>query len=144
MASVTSFRNFVRTFAGTLLLAIASSVVNNSLRSEIRAQGLPPGAAEAFAADPLRISSSDNTFSLTESQRSGLARAFTNGIQVSYYVVTAILVVAFFISVFILQHHSLTRDTDRQDKADAKKWLAERQAKKHHKGEKDVEGDESV
>ena len=119
-------------------------VINNSLRREIQTQSLPSEAADAFAADPLRISSSDNTYSLTDEQRSALASAFTQGIQISYYIVTALLVLAFFISVLVLQHHELSRASDKQDKADGKQWWADRKAKKQKTAEKDVGGDEKV
>jgi len=157
MAAVTSIRNFIRTLAGTLILAIASSIINNSLRSKIQALGLPADAVSAIVGNPILISSKNNEYGLTDAQRTDLARAFTRGIQISYYVATAFLVCAVFVSVFVIQHHSLKREDDVKGKADAKvyvlfhtlvyvsnvlyRWLAERKAKKDSKAHKDTSGE---
>ncbi|KAH7057433.1 putative MFS drug transporter [Macrophomina phaseolina] len=137
MAVVTSFRNFIRNLGATLGLAIAGTIVNNSLRSALRPLGLDAADVRALLKNPEKaLAGSTGAGAEAEEVRSVLLDAYKSAFRVLFYVNAALAAVAFFVALAMLPQISLTRADDEKLREEARvKEEARRNAKSEARAE---------
>lgn len=82
MAVVTGTRNFVRNLGGTLGLAVAGAIVNNSIRSALSPLGLPESNLHSLLNRSNQYLSSSLDSSEAEKIRTDLNLAYCKGLRV--------------------------------------------------------------
>ncbi|PWY72582.1 hypothetical protein BO83DRAFT_388920 [Aspergillus eucalypticola CBS 122712] len=110
MAVITGARVYLRMMGSTLAVAASSAIVNNIVR----------------IADPTTIAS----MSLSSAQESEALNAYAHGVQVTYYMMTALAGIQFFLCVFFVKDYSLKRDDDQQQKEAARARLEQEKNKR--------------
>lgn len=128
MAVVTGVRNFVRLFGSTLSLAIAASIVNNTLRAALATLSLSDEQVQTIVNDPTSINK--GTLSLTEEQRAVIIQGYTTGFQRMFYMTVTCTAIAFIASVTMIGQHELNRADDKQLKNEVKARLKAKKAAK--------------
>ncbi|KAF2092062.1 putative MFS drug transporter [Saccharata proteae CBS 121410] len=119
MAVVTAFRNFIRNLGATLGLAIAGTIINNSLRSALNPLGLSNAEVELLLNDPSSAVDSSNGTS-TALIQSTLLDAYSRGFRNIFYVMAAMASFAFFVATFLLPQVELNRSDDQKLKEEGK------------------------
>lgn len=132
-----SVRNYVRLLGGSIFLAVATTIVNNGLRSGLEGQ-LDSQLISDILDDPtairhaLRSRLSDEDFSLVLS-------TYTRSFRTLFLTVMGLLLAAFVITVVAVRHHSLTREEDKKLKEEGRQYMAEQKRKKEEKKAKKAE-----
>ncbi|EST04492.1 Major facilitator superfamily [Kalmanozyma brasiliensis GHG001] len=129
LAVVTSTRNFMRLFGGTLCLAISYTILNNSVRSAVR--GLPAEIITEVVRNPHLITS--GRFDAETSQL--LLRAYVQGFRNVFRFGLGLTLLAFVVTVLFTKEFSLDRKDDEKRKEEGKQWYEEKKerrwAKRH-------------
>ncbi|GLB19516.1 hypothetical protein AtubIFM61612_009423 [Aspergillus tubingensis] len=132
MAVITGARNYLRMMGSTLAVAASSAIVNNIVRTKLEGINFPSSIITEIIADPTKIAS----MSLSSAQESEALNAYAHGVQVTYYMMTALAGIQFFLCVFFVKDYSLKRDDDQQQKEAARAWLEQKKNKRagsnHH------------
>jgi hypothetical protein len=128
MAVVTGVRNFVRLFGSTIALAICASIVNNTLRTEIRSLGLSASQIDALVDDPT-IVNDPSKLALSEEAKRVVIAGYTKGFRSVFYLTLACTLVAFVSSVFLIERHELNREDDKELKRKGKEFIKQRKSK---------------
>lgn len=139
MAVVTSFRNFIRNLGATLGLAVAGTIINNTLRSsltnvaELDQADLKylldhPGAIMAGTLVP-ELGSVQNINEL----RGLFIDGYRRGFKTIFYVGAGLSALAFAAAWFLLPQIELTRPDEERLKAEGKEFEAARKAKQGEK-----------
>ena len=130
LAVVTSSRNFMRMFGGTLSLAISYTILNNTVRNKVK--GLPADIISQVVRSPKTITS--GRFDAATSDL--LLQAYVQGFRNVFRFGLGLTLMAFTVTVLFTKEFSLDRNDDEKRKEEGKKWYAEkkerRHAKKHH------------
>ncbi|GAK68325.1 MFS general substrate transporter [Moesziomyces antarcticus] len=128
LAVVTSTRNFMRLFGGTLCLAISYTILNNSVRSGAR--GLPADVVAAAVRNPKLITSGEWDKDVSEQLLRAYVLAFRNVFRFGL----GLTLLAFVVTLVFTKEFSLDRGDDERRKEEGKQWYREkkerRQAKK--------------
>lgn len=144
MAVVTGVRNFVRLLGSTIALAICASIVNNTLRTEIRGLGLTEDQISALVDDPTIINDPSKIDMSEEAKRVVIA-GYTKGFRAVFFMTLACTLVAFLSALFFVQQHELNREDDLELKRKGKEFIKQRKSKGAAKdleaGDGDVQGD---
>lgn len=127
LAVVTSTRNFMRLFGGTLSLAISYTILNNTVRSE--AQGLPANVIRQVVRNPKLITSGQ--FDAATSER--LLHAYVQGFRNVFRFGLGMTLLAFVVTVLFTKEFSLDRNDDEKRKEEGKQWYAEKKERRHNK-----------
>lgn len=134
VAVAMSVRNYVRLLGGSIFLAVATTIVNNGLRSGLEGQ-LDAQLISDILDDPtairhsLRSRLSDKDFSL-------VLNTYTRSFRTLFLTIMGLLLAAFVITVIAVRHHSLTREEDKKLKEEGRQYMAEKKRKKEEKKEK--------
>ncbi|KAH8922708.1 MFS general substrate transporter [Atractiella rhizophila] len=137
MSVVTSVRNFIRQLGGTIGLAIASTILNNSLRSHLRGANFSEQLISSILDDPASIQ--DATTSLTAAQKAAAIAGYRQGFRVIFLIATAVAGLSFFVSLFFIAEVTLRREDEKELKAKSKLWLEEKKRKAVEKEKKDAD-----
>ncbi|KAJ5465199.1 uncharacterized protein N7458_000885 [Penicillium daleae] len=122
MAVVTSFRNFVRNFGGTLGLAIAGTIINNVVASSISVLDLGQSESRLLLSSPQSYLSS---LSADDAKRirSVLIPAYKKGFRIIFIIGAALAAFAFFLACWLMPQVTLKRDDDEKLKEEGKKRI---------------------
>ncbi|PWY97708.1 MFS general substrate transporter, partial [Testicularia cyperi] len=123
LAVVTSTRNFMRLFGGTLGLAISYTILNNTVRSSI---DLPADVINEVVRDPTQIRSGRFDAATSEALLRAYVRAFRN----VFYFGLAMILLAFVLTVLFTKEYSLDRKDDDKRKEEGKQWYAEKKERR--------------
>jgi predicted MFS family arabinose efflux permease len=139
MAVVTSFRNFIRNLGATLGLAVAGTIINNTLRSSLTAvvdldqADLKylldnPGIVLTGTWDPELEGVRD-----LNQLRETFIHGYRRGFKTMFYVGTGLSASAFVAAWFLLPQIELTRPDEERLKAEGKAFDAARKVKQAEK-----------
>ncbi|KAI3030180.1 transcriptional regulator family: Fungal Specific TF [Aspergillus niger] len=126
MAVITGARNYLRMMGSTLAVAASAAIVNNIVRTKLEAINFPRSIISEIIADPTKIAS----MSLSAAQKTDALNAYAHGVQVTYYMMTALAGIQFFLCVFFVKDYTLKRDDDQQKKEAARAWLMQKKNKR--------------
>lgn len=140
-AVVTASRNFARLLGASVGVAAAGSTVSNRLSSQLDQMGLEKKIQEGILNDPASIQHKLKD-ALTAEAIGHIIKAYVNTFKLLFWMVTGLLLFAFFTAVLLIRHHSLERDDDEEQKVAAIVWLEEEKAKKE--GDLDVAHGDAV
>lgn len=140
VAVAMSVRNYVRLLGGSIFLAVATTIVNNGLRSGLEGQ-LDAQLISSILDDPtsirhaLRSQLSDADFSL-------VLDVYTRSFRTLFLTIMGLLLAAFVITIVAVRQHSLTRDEDKKLKEEGRQYLADKKRAKEEKKAKKAESSE--
>ncbi|KIK92283.1 hypothetical protein PAXRUDRAFT_147666 [Paxillus rubicundulus Ve08.2h10] len=129
MSVVTAVRNFIRLLGGTLSLAVGSTLINNTLRSDLSSLSLPSSAIAAIINDPTTLgphtpASELASLGLTRSQAGYvLSHGYTTGFKIIFILNACLACLATIASVFMIKHKDLTRGDEERLKEEARQML---------------------
>lgn len=137
VAVAMSVRNYVRLLGGSIFLAVATTIVNNGLRSGLDGK-LDSSLISAILDDPtsirhgLRSRLSEDDFTL-------VIDAYVHSFRTLFLTVMGLLLAAFVITIGAVRHHSLTREEDKKLKEEGRQYMAEKKRKKEERKAKKSE-----
>ncbi|KAF5335058.1 hypothetical protein D9758_016319 [Tetrapyrgos nigripes] len=119
MSVVTACRNFLRMLGGAVSLPIASSLVNNALRSSMTPFSLSPSLITSIIDDPTILSNSTLTssppYNLTPTQvQSILSNGYTKGFSDLFIFNGSLGAVATIVAFWLIKHKELTRGDEKE------------------------------
>ncbi|KAG7091549.1 hypothetical protein E1B28_010578 [Marasmius oreades] len=119
MSVVTAFRNFMRNVGGALSLAVASSLINNTLRSSMKALSLPESTITDIINDPSVLfpfsHPTNSTVAASVSQQDAqyiLIHGYNAGFRDIFILNGSLGVMATVVSVLMIKHKELVRAED--------------------------------
>ncbi|KAJ3799380.1 MFS general substrate transporter [Lentinula aff. detonsa] len=135
MSVVTAFRNFIRMLGGAFSLSIASSFVNNAMRSTMVSLGLSSSTISAIIdnpsllAHPAEIGMPSTVASLI------LTQGYTTGFRNLFFLNASLGALATVVSFTMVKHKELLRGDEEKLKQEGLAALKARKAK-HHRDSK--------
>ncbi|KAK7025996.1 hypothetical protein VNI00_015827 [Paramarasmius palmivorus] len=128
MSVVTAFRNFIRMLGGALSLAVASSLINNSLRTSMKSLSLPDSTISMIIDDPSLLSHPTNTTTgiTPPAALYILSKGYTKGFRSVFILNACLAVVATLVSITMIKHKELVRGDEEKLKLKALEELRER------------------
>ncbi|KAJ9474093.1 putative Vacuolar basic amino acid transporter 5 (putative) [Pseudozyma hubeiensis] len=127
MAVVTSTRNFMRLFGGTLGLAISYAILNNTVRSQVKT--LPSDVIAQVVRNPKMITSGEFDAATSELLLHAYVQAFRNVFRFGL----GMVLLAFVVTVLFTKEFSLDRKDDEKRRQEGKQWYAEKKERRHAK-----------
>ncbi|KAK7439541.1 hypothetical protein VKT23_017469 [Stygiomarasmius scandens] len=150
MSVVTAVRNFLRMLGGAVSLPVASSLVNNALRSSMTPFSFSSSVISAVIDDPTLLGNSTRASALGISQdqsHSILTQGYTKGFSHLFILNGCLAAVATIVAYTMIKHKELTRGDENELREKAKREFEEREErhkfKKSHSYRKDS-GDKSI
>ncbi|RAK81921.1 MDR family MFS transporter [Aspergillus fijiensis CBS 313.89] len=140
MAVVTGARNYLRMMGSTLAVAACAAIVNNVVRSKLTDLDFDSAVISSIVSDPTTITSMSGLSEVEVTEALDAYGEFllpthtAKGVQVTYYMMTALAGVQFLLCVLFVKDYSLEREDDAREKEAAKNWLQERKRKPDGKG----------
>ncbi|KAK8865997.1 hypothetical protein IAR55_001148 [Kwoniella newhampshirensis] len=128
MATATGLRNFLRMLGGTIALAVSTTIVNNSVKGDLRAS-LGDDLYQRILADPTQA----RDLGLSADQLSTIISAYSKGINGVFYYCTPCIGICVPITILFIKKVSLNRGDDSAKKAEAKAWIESKKEKKRNK-----------
>lgn len=125
LAVLTSTRNFMRLFGGTLCLAISYTILNNSVRSQVA--NLPADVITQVVRNPKTIT--NGTFDAATSDQ--LLQAYVHAFRNVFRFGLGLTLLAFVVTTLFTKEFSLDRNDDQKRKEEGKQWYAEKKERKH-------------
>ena len=127
LAVVTSARNFMRLFGGTLCLAISYTILNNTVRSHVRT--LPADVIAQVVRNPHLITSARFDAATSDQLLHAYVLAFRNVFRFGL----GLTLLAFLVTVLFTKEFSLDRNDDEKRKQEGKQWYAQNKERKQAK-----------
>ncbi|CAK5262070.1 unnamed protein product [Mycena citricolor] len=112
MSVVTVMRNFLRLLGGTLSLAVASTIVNNSLQTSMNSLHIAPAIMTQIIDNPALLHSPESINLSADAAAEILAHGYIKGFNSLFIMHVALTVSATFVSVVLIKHKELTRGDD--------------------------------
>ncbi|KAF7358961.1 MFS drug transporter [Mycena sanguinolenta] len=112
MSVVTAMRNFIRLLGGTLSLAVASTLLNNKLRTAMVDIGLASSLISQIIDDPALLHTPAMIGISQETATYILYHGYTKGFSALFIMNAAFTVTATLVSVVMIKHKELTRQDD--------------------------------
>ncbi|KAJ7185843.1 MFS general substrate transporter [Mycena filopes] len=109
MSVVTAMRNFIRLLGGTLSLAVASTLLNNKLRTAMTSLGLSSSQISTIIDDPALLHTPASVGITQDTARDILYRGYTKGFSALFIMNACLTVFATLISVVMIKHKELSR-----------------------------------
>ncbi|KAF5347240.1 hypothetical protein D9756_009985 [Leucocoprinus leucothites] len=120
MAVVTAFRNFLRLLGGTLGLAIASAIINNTLRGSMQDNAISDEIIYRIVDKPTLLYHPPPTLGLSrELANTILYDGYIKGFARVFILNAGLAAIAFMTSVVLIKETSLTREDDQRRKEEA-------------------------
>ncbi|KAJ7154928.1 MFS general substrate transporter [Mycena crocata] len=107
MSVVTAMRNFIRLLGGTLSLAVASTLVNNKLRSAMESLHFPESSIGRIIDDPALLHTPAAIGISQDAATDVLLNGFTQGFRALFIMNAALTVFATLVSVVLIKHKEL-------------------------------------
>ncbi|SCV67788.1 BQ2448_5399 [Microbotryum intermedium] len=145
MSVATSTRNFLRSFGGTLSLAIASTIINNTLKHTLLPQAFSNSLIGKVIDSPTEIWRATTVdgeilFALSPQEKSEIIAAYVKGFRVVFIMFASFQAFNFVITVIFMERLNLVRKDEEALKERGTQMLEERKRKKRAKqGLKDLE-----
>ncbi|KAJ6595160.1 MFS general substrate transporter [Mycena vulgaris] len=114
MSVVTAMRNFIRLLGGTLSLAVASTLVNNKLRTAMTALNLSPGDISKIIDDPALLHVPASIGLSQETATDILYHGFTKGFSALFIMNACMTVLATIVSIVLIKHKELGRGDEEE------------------------------
>ncbi|KAJ7634547.1 MFS general substrate transporter [Roridomyces roridus] len=133
MSVVTAMRNFLRLLGGTLSLAVASTLINNNLRTAMDNLSISPSLIKQIIDDPTIL---HNPTSVGLSSTDGtdiLYHGYTKGFSSLFIMNAALTAFATCVSVVFIKHKELSRGDEEALRQKAIREEVERKMKKQQK-----------
>ncbi|GAA6001964.1 hypothetical protein JCM10207_003014 [Rhodosporidiobolus poonsookiae] len=132
---VTSVRNFMRSLGGTVFLVVASTIINNTLRSKLEPLGFTQSTISAIIDDPTAIwrSSADSgsaLIGLPQGEKTQIVSAYVDGFHTLFHVLLGLIAFNFCVAVLFIKRHSLKRADEDALKQRGKEWVDRQKHKK--------------
>ncbi|KAI5803074.1 MFS general substrate transporter [Geopyxis carbonaria] len=128
MAIVTATRNFVRNLGGTFGLAIAGTILNNTLRMRLIPLGYSASHIRHVLDSPVRFLRSEEEGG--EELRKALLQGYQHGFRIVFIVGAALAAAALIVAVVLMPQVELDRKDDNDLKEEAKRGLEEKKRRK--------------
>ncbi|KAJ7235145.1 major facilitator superfamily domain-containing protein [Mycena haematopus] len=112
MSVVTAFRNFIRLLGGTLSLAVASTLLNNKLRTAMTDIGLSSSLINQIIDDPALLHTPATVGISQNTATDLLYHGYTKGFSSLFIMNAALTVFATLVSVVMIKHKELSRGED--------------------------------
>ncbi|KAJ7099964.1 major facilitator superfamily domain-containing protein [Mycena belliarum] len=112
MSVVTAMRNFLRLLGGTLSLAVASTLLNNKLRTAMTALGVAPADIIRIIDDPSLLHTPARANVSPTVATAILYHGYTKGFSALFILNAALTVFATLVSVVMIKHKELSRGED--------------------------------
>ncbi|CDR88702.1 uncharacterized protein SPSC_05534 [Sporisorium scitamineum] len=127
LAVVTSARNFARLFGGTLCLAISYTILNNTVRHQVRS--LPADVIAQVVRNPQLITSGRFDAATSDLLLEAYVQAFRNVFRFGL----GLTLLAFVVTVLFTKEFSLDRKDDEKRREEGKQWYADKKQRRHAK-----------
>ncbi|KAJ6582971.1 major facilitator superfamily domain-containing protein [Mycena vulgaris] len=114
MSVVTAMRNFIRLLGGTLSLAVASTLLNNKLRTAMAALGVTPGDISKIVDDPALLHAPASMGLSQATATDILYKGYTKGFSALFIMNASLTVFATLVSVVLIKHKELSRVEDEE------------------------------
>ncbi|KAK7036119.1 MFS drug transporter [Favolaschia claudopus] len=131
MSVVTAMRNFIRLLGGTLSLAVASTLINNKLRTSMTSLGIQSSRITQIIDDPALLHTPALAGISQENAQIILYNGYTKGFSALFIMNASLTVFATLISVLMIKHKELSREDDEMLRQQA---IAEEVARKAKSG----------
>ncbi|KAJ7032041.1 major facilitator superfamily domain-containing protein [Mycena alexandri] len=109
MSVVTAMRNFIRLLGGTLSLAVASTLLNNKLRTAMTSFGVSSSQIGQILDDPALLHKPASVGISQATATNILYHGYTKGFSALFIMNACLTAFATLISVFMIKHKELTR-----------------------------------
>ncbi|KAJ3576774.1 hypothetical protein NP233_g224 [Leucocoprinus birnbaumii] len=120
MATVTAFRGFLRLLGGALGLAIASAMINNSLRSEMQSLNISEATIRSVIDKPALLRSSPSALGFSNDLATAiLYNGYIKGFGRMFIFSAGMSAAAFFTSIWLVKETNLDREDDEERKQEA-------------------------
>lgn len=126
MAVVTSFRNFMRNFGGTIGLAVAGTILNNFVASGVRSLNLDDDASQSLLSSPQDYLAGHPD---ADRVRQTIIPAYRQGFRIIFLIGAALAALAFVLCLILMPQVELDRDDDKKLKEEGKKWKMDQERK---------------
>ncbi|KDE05201.1 hypothetical protein MVLG_04440 [Microbotryum lychnidis-dioicae p1A1 Lamole] len=138
MSVATSTRNFLRAFGGTLSLAIASTIINNTLKHTLLPEGFEGSLVGKIIDSPTEIwrattVDGQTLFALPAQQKVEIIAAYVEGFRVVFIVFASLQAFNFVITMTFMERLNLVRKDEEALKVRGTQMLEERKRKKRAK-----------
>ncbi|KAJ7434948.1 MFS general substrate transporter [Mycena latifolia] len=110
MSVVTAMRQFIRLLGGTLSLAVASTLVNNKLRTAMTALNFSASEIERIIDDPALLHSPASIGLSQATATDVLYNGYTKGFSALFIMNACMTVLATIVSVVLIKHKELSRE----------------------------------
>ncbi|GAA5940767.1 hypothetical protein JCM10213_004307 [Rhodosporidiobolus nylandii] len=135
MSSVTSVRNFMRSLGGTVFLVIASTILNNTLRSRLSPLGFSHTLISALIDDPTGIwratgETGTTLVDLAQEQKNEVIAAYVKGFHRLFWMFVGMIGANFVLALLFIERHDLRRKDEDALKQRGKDWVDRQKAKK--------------
>lgn len=131
LAVVTSTRNFMRLFGGTLGLAISYTILNNTVRNQVRT--LRSDVIAQVVRNPKLITGGEFDAATSGVLLQAYVQAFRNVFRFGL----GLTLLALVVTVLFTKELSLDRNDDEKRKQEGKQWYAEKKERRHAKRQPD-------
>lgn len=128
MATVTSFRNFIRNLGGTLGLAICGTIINNSLHDTLNRFDLSSADLRLLLDSPDRFMQREGA-QQAELIRAAMTGAYKSGFRIVFIVGAALNAFAFLAAWFLMPQVELARPDDEKLKEEGLEWEKRKNSK---------------
>ncbi|KAJ7634522.1 MFS general substrate transporter [Roridomyces roridus] len=133
MSVVTAMRNFLRLLGGTLSLAVASTLINNNLRTAMDHLGISSSLIKQIIDDPTLLHNPTSVGLTSTDGTDVLYHGYTKGFS-SLFIMNAVLTAfATCVSVLFIKHKELSRGDEEALRQKAIREEVERKTKKQQK-----------
>ncbi|KAJ6500950.1 major facilitator superfamily domain-containing protein [Mycena sanguinolenta] len=112
MSVVTAMRNFIRLLGGTLSLAVASTLLNNKLRTSMTGIGLASSLISQIIDDPTLLHTPATIGISQDTATYILYHGYTKGFSSLFIMNAAFTVTATLVSIVMIKHKELSRQDD--------------------------------
>ncbi|KAK4058352.1 hypothetical protein OIO90_000510 [Microbotryomycetes sp. JL221] len=138
MSVVTSTRVFVRSLGGTVFLAVAAAIINNSLRHDLIPRGFTSGLVSTIIDDPTALwrASTHNgsiLFDLNATQKGQIIEAYVRGFRTLFLALVGMQGLNCVLATIFIRRINLTRGDEDALKERGKQMLAAKKAKKQQR-----------
>ncbi|KAJ7302380.1 MFS general substrate transporter [Mycena albidolilacea] len=112
MSVVTAMRNFIRLLGGTLSLAVASTLLNNKLRTAMTGLDIPSSQITQIIDDPALLRTPASIGISQDTATDILYHGYTKGFSLLFVMNASLTVFATLVSVVMIKHKELSREDD--------------------------------
>lgn len=131
VAVAMSVRNYVRLLGGSIFLAVATTIVNNGLRSGLEGK-LDAELISSILDDPTAIRQALRD-RLTDQDFVLVLEVYTRSFRTLFLTVMGLLLGSFIIALFFVRHHALGHAEDKKLKEEGRKYMEEKKRQKEEK-----------